>query len=258
MKGFSPGVWNKLGHYIYRLIDPRSGHTFYVGKGRDDRVFSHVRNAVRPSTTESEDTLKRRVIQSIHDDGLEPIHVIHRHGIDDEKEALTVEAAVIDAFATLTNEVKGHGSGEFGPATAEQLDNKYRAQGIPEDEPLVIIKITRKGIDATREILQREGHSDYDTDHLYYRTVLGRWVMSETRCNKLNAVPHHVLAMLDGTCIGVYRPTEWKKSRPPPPGEKQRYQFTGVTAAEEVRSRYLGKIEKIKGPFVNRFVRIDD
>ena len=30
---FSDEVSKKLGYYVYRLIDPRNGDTFYVGKG---------------------------------------------------------------------------------------------------------------------------------------------------------------------------------------------------------------------------------
>ena len=30
-------------YYVYRLIDPRTLHTFYIGKGCDNRVFSHAK-----------------------------------------------------------------------------------------------------------------------------------------------------------------------------------------------------------------------
>ena len=30
---FPPAIAKQLGWYVYRLIDPRNGETFYVGKG---------------------------------------------------------------------------------------------------------------------------------------------------------------------------------------------------------------------------------
>ena len=43
MQAFSPQVIDKLKTYVYRLIDPRNGETFYVGKGIGNRVFAHIR-----------------------------------------------------------------------------------------------------------------------------------------------------------------------------------------------------------------------
>ena len=40
---FPPDVAAKLKTYVYRLIDPRNGETFDVGKGKGNRVFSHIR-----------------------------------------------------------------------------------------------------------------------------------------------------------------------------------------------------------------------
>ena len=42
---FSDEVSKKLGYYVYRLIDPRNGDTFYVGKGIGNRIFAHALNA---------------------------------------------------------------------------------------------------------------------------------------------------------------------------------------------------------------------
>ncbi len=44
-ESFPSDVAAKLKFYVYRLIDPRNGETFYVGKGKGNRVFSHIRAA---------------------------------------------------------------------------------------------------------------------------------------------------------------------------------------------------------------------
>jgi uncharacterized protein len=43
LESFPPEVVSKLKTYVYRLIDPRNGETFYVGKGKGNRVFAHIR-----------------------------------------------------------------------------------------------------------------------------------------------------------------------------------------------------------------------
>ena len=59
---------------------------------------------------------KLKQIREIRLAGLEVIHVIHRHGMTDEKTAYEVEAALIDAYPGLTNIMNGAGSNEFGAA----------------------------------------------------------------------------------------------------------------------------------------------
>ena len=45
---FPADVASWLKTYVYRLIDPRTGETFYVGKGQGNRVFSHIRAEQNP------------------------------------------------------------------------------------------------------------------------------------------------------------------------------------------------------------------
>src|ERR1700749_3294189 len=100
VSSFPSEVAQKLKTYVYRLIDPRNGETFYIGKGHGDCVFAHVRGELPPDSDGLDAKLKR--IWAIHAAGFKVAHVIHRHGMDD-KTAIEVEAALIDAYPGLTN-----------------------------------------------------------------------------------------------------------------------------------------------------------
>src|SRR6266699_6594902 len=106
---FSSEVSPKLGWYVYRLIDPRNGETFYVGKGRANRVFAHIHDEQSLDGDDLSNKLKR--IREIRLAGFEVAHVIHRHGMDD-RTAFEVEAALIDAYSGLTNLVDGQGGND--------------------------------------------------------------------------------------------------------------------------------------------------
>lgn len=82
---FPSGVIEHLGWYVYRLIDPRDGSTFYVGKGKGNRVFAHMRGEVAAADDDELLSNKLKQIREIRLAGLEVIHVIHRHGMTDER-----------------------------------------------------------------------------------------------------------------------------------------------------------------------------
>lgn len=133
---FPAGVIEQLGWYVYRLIDPRDGSTFYVSKG--NRVFAHMRGEVAAADDDELLSNKLKQLREIRLAGLEVIRVIHRHGMVDEKTAYEVEAALIDAYPGLTNIMNGTGSNEFGAAHIKELIATYQ----PETDLSPVLDIT--------------------------------------------------------------------------------------------------------------------
>ena len=228
MESFKRGVSEQLGHYVYVLVDPRKGQPFYVGRGQGDRVFAHVNGTAKEDEDGNGDDdampLKLSVIRKIKNAGLEPIHVIHRHGMSKEV-AIEVEAALIDAIPGLTNIAGGHGSNERGPAHASQLNDQYAAQEAVFDpnHRLLIIKIRQDTID------RNEGD--------IYQTVRASWRLDPERAKNAKCV----LAVVAGVCKGVFVATEWRRAT-----DKEymrpRYEFDGHPAADEDFQRYKGKL----------------
>src|ERR1700737_2048900 len=97
LDSFPIGVAEQLKWYVYRLIDPRNGETFYVGKGRENRIFEHAKAALTADKDEDARQLKLQRIKEIKAAGLEVGHVVHRHNIETESIAYQIEAALIDA-----------------------------------------------------------------------------------------------------------------------------------------------------------------
>lgn len=190
---FPNEVIERLNYYVYRLIDPRNGQTFYVGKGRGNRIFQHLSEAeVLAKTTvegaEDEESLKIQTIRAIKRAGFEPLHIIHRHGLD-EATTFEVEAALIDAYPGLSNAVSGHGNGEKGCRHAEELVRIYAARSLVPKEDLILIYVG-KALDEGRDV---------------YDAVRAAWKMSLRKAEKRKLV----LAYDGGLVIGAYRPKVW-------------------------------------------------
>ena len=188
---FPAEVHNQLRYYVYRLIDPRTGQTFYVGKGKGNRVFEHAKNAIDPGD-DDELTDKSRTIQEIINAGLDVVHVIHRHGIEDEQTAFEVEAALIEAYPGLTNLAGGHDNSERGCAHADQLIRRYKIKPINPRHNLLAISIGRS---------LEEGRSIYDAVRMF-------WRISEDRARSAD----YVLAHNGGIVLDVFIADEWADS----------------------------------------------
>ena len=226
---FSLETINKIGYYVYRLIDPRNGQTFYIGKGKGNRVFQHVLGAIdyydginKKEIDEINDPNKLRIIQEIRESGLEVIHIIQRWNLT-EKEAFEVESALIDAFPGLANIQSGHGS-EYGVCNAEELEARLSAKTY--DEPsgfkYMIIKVRLWRID--------EMTAQFGPSNARYEATRGCWRISMPN---IETYPY-VLSVTDGLVKEVYKVNEWHVK-----GERK--EFSGVVAPDEIRNRFIGK-----------------
>ena len=133
-------------YYVYRLVDPRTLHTFYVGKGCGDRVLQHIKDATTLINKDEDSTsLKIQQIAEILSTGKQVIPIIHRRGMT-ERQAFEVEAALIDCYPGLTNIQSGHNS-ERGVISLEDLCSLFSITEYSEPkEKYIIIKTTTNAI----------------------------------------------------------------------------------------------------------------
>lgn len=219
--GFPPEVVAALQTYVYRLIDPRNGETFYVGKGRGNRLFAHIRAEVGLEGDELDNKLKR--IREIHLAGLHVGHVVHRHGMD-PLTALEVEAALIDAYPGLTNVAGGTGSGETGAMHASEILRHYSAEPATFEHKALLINVNRTSAETS-----------------LYEATRFAWRLSRDRAEEAELV----LPTVQGLIVGAFIPQEWRAATAENfPGRENipgRIGFVGTEAPAEVRELYVGK-----------------
>ncbi len=218
---FTSEISEQLKYYVYRLIDPRNGETFYVGKGTGNRVFAHVKGELGSDSDLLTDKLQR--IRDIRVDGFDVAHVIHRHGMD-QQTAFEVEAALIDAYPEATNAVGGRASDERGLMHATQIIERYKAEQAVFEHKAILINVNRSA--AEKESV--------------YEAVRYAWKLDPKKAAKAEIV----LAVLQGLIIGVYIADEWLAATPAnfphTPAERHgRWGFTGHEAPEQIARLYL-------------------
>lgn len=225
---FSPEVAKELKYYVYRLIDPRNGQTFYVGKGKNNRVFAHVNQALKNydgedyATKEEQEedfkSAKLSTIQDIKNAGLDVIHIIHRYGLNDDKIAFEVESAVMDCYLGLTNIQSGHYSERSSKNTItleKELSRKCYEE--PKDIDYIIFKISQERID-------NEG---------IYNATRSAWVLDKNKAEKYK----YALCVVDGIVKGVFEVDSWQTNI----NEPKRIEFNGKEAPDTISSIFLEK-----------------
>ena len=214
---FSNAVKEKLGYYVYFLRDPSNNEVFYIGKGKENRLFQHVLCSIE--NPESSDKISK--IEEIHAKGNKVEHIVLRHGLSDD-EAKLVEATLIDFVGKdhLSNVVKGYHSNDFGAKSPEEIEIMYGAKPCEIQEATLIININR----LFKQTMTAEE---------LYKATRASWVLGERR-NKAK----YAIASFRGIVREVYKIHEWEESSV---NGKTRWGFEGSVAENDIREKYLHK-----------------
>lgn len=229
---FDQKTISQLGYYVYALIDPDTNLPFYIGKGKDNRVFNHV----ACSLDEEYSSDKYDKIREIHKANKKVRHVIIRHGLK-ESEAFEIESALIDFLKYLnfdsTNIQSGHYSELRGLMTSDEIIRRYNAEQLTElSDPAIIININKKYM-ATRTVESRNG---------IYEATKEAWVIDKRKIDQIK----FALSEYKGLIVEVFEIEDWYPVQTP---EKIRYGFNGKPAQPEIRNKYINKsISEKKGP----------
>lgn len=212
----SQSTIEKLGNYVYLLIDPDTGRIFYVGKGRGNRINHHLLDALKESPEEKE---KIKTIKKIEAAGKKVRLDILRHGLMQE-EAFKIESVAIDLLGVknLTNLVSGYRAEDRGRMSLNDLKIEYEAEEANFEEPVILININR---------LFR---SDMSQDEIYNATK-GNWKIDRNR-----AGGRMVCSVYRGIIREVFMVNQWS-----PSSLKGRLCFDGNRAPAKIRKKYLYK-----------------
>jgi len=261
---FPPGVAAKLGWYVYLMTDPASGQPFYVGRGRGERCFRHLRAARAVASHESGSGSRRDpgtdapVGDGVaggadEEDGLEspaeaypmlerirevearhgPVQLeILRYRLSSD-EARLVQAAIADTLGLdqdLRLAGQRQGASELGTRLAKRAKFK-------RDHQVVLLRI-----------------GDRDTD-LRYETVRHDWRIGRRWIDpRSSRSPRWAVIVAGELIVAVYRIERWEPTPlpgpPPPPGagvattfsarSTYRHSFIGAED-EELGRRYVGR-----------------
>ena len=201
---FVPGVAERLGFYVYLLIDPSDNTLFYVGKGSGNRCFAHVAEALKTRADSVGDYPKLARIRAIEAAGNGVRINLLRHGLS-EPEAYLVESAAIDLLDLLDlpglNQVGGHDATELGHMSVADINARYGSAPVVIDPEhrVALIRITRQFV------------PNMPDDALYEGTR--KWWKIGPRRRRLGtpAAPEWAMTVFGGVIRAVYRIEGWEQ-----------------------------------------------
>ncbi len=222
---FSSKVREKLKNYVYLYIDPRTGKPFYIGKGKNNRCFAHLKA--------SKDSKKVAMLDELRQLGLNPQIEILKFGLTEEQ-ALLVEATAIDLIGIdfLTNQARGHGSKHGARAPVEEIATGLDAREVKIQHPVILININKNyqpnmSIQEIYDVTRSSWKVNPDSHEADYALSIHRGIIREV---------FHITCWIEGG-------TTMRESDPEGRAHRRdgRWEFVGQLAEEKVRKKYLGR-----------------
>lgn len=212
---FSPHVATMLGDYVYALQDPRDNKVFYIGKGCNDRVFSHFKAAVNAKLSNTGWTAKLRRIVEIWEDDLDVKWWIVRYNLQPQAiptlDAFDVEAALIDLLEISQN----------GPALNDIGGHRKAARGILSSEDVAALAASAVNPkNACYQVFIFPIQNALAKGQTVYDATRGLWAVSQSFQNL--PVPLAV-GMASGVSKGVFEINQWI-----PHQASGKWEFTGA------------------------------
>ncbi len=196
----------------------------YLGEGKGNRVFAHIRGEAVLEDDEIDNKLKR--IRQIRLAGFDVAHVIHRHGMD-EATAFEVEAALMDAYPRLSNIVGGSGGAEYGAMHAQEIIRRYSAKPAVFQHKALLISVNRSA-----------------TERSLYDATRYAWKIDTRKAKQAEVI----LSTVQGLIVGAFVAHDWLEAttanfpgRAEGDGVPGRFGFVGAEAPEDMKLLYVGK-----------------
>ena len=217
-------VSSELKYYVYIYSNPITEEIFYVGKGKGDRVFSHL--------FDEYETEKVKYLNNLKLQNLKPKIEILIHGIENEETALRIESSIIDllGISKLTNKQSGWKSALYGRMNLQQIVSAYSKDKVEIEEKSILIRINQ----AFRYSMEPIELYDY---------TRGQWKINPERAN--NAVI--AFSVYQGIIQEVYSVLQWLEAgktfntRIEEHVDNARFEFIGNIAQPEIRNKYKFK-----------------